>query len=283
MIFFVIPVVITFLLLVLHSYIVRGPIKTFVFFFWSMFFVWLKELNPPNMDVPGNPDDVVMYTFGDPGFHFQIFGFTVPIIGILGWTFAFYMSWHLAMALTNRYDSLRGRIFPILSLGLLIMCSISLAMETTGSNAGWWTWAAPVLEAHVSLFSFPLWVIGAWGVVYLLVMANYLIIVEANTGRAWLRLLIAPASIAAAYYSFHYFHFIGLIVPALILIYLVKFHVLAEADIGLVETFIFTFTQVPGEYKMFITLPLFFFLFFVKKPKLDPIYFGEINDDLMKD
>lgn len=263
---FTVPVLITFVLIVYHSYKTRGPWRTALFFLWAMIFVMIKESNPPQQNPVGVDGFFPQYSFDGDILGFEIFGRRVVLILVMGWLFAFYVSWHLAARIINNYEKIAGRIFPVLILGTLIMSSISLAMESTASNVGWWHWSELTKEQFYSPLDFPLWIVGAWGFVFFLVMSHYFLIVEAQQGRWWKRILYALGTLFVGNLLFGEIGFWGLGCLALLLVVVYYISRPLELDICLVELFVLFFSQSSRTAKPIVFIIGATILVFLKLP-----------------
>lgn len=269
-----IPVMISFALLVYHSYKTRGPWRTALFFIWAAVFVIIKESDPPQQNPVGVDGFFPQYYFDGDVLGFEIFGRRVVLILIMGWLFAFYVSWHLAVRIINRYEKISGRIFPALILGTLVMSSISLAMESTAANVGWWHWSELTRKQFYSPLEFPLWIVGAWGFVFFLVMSHYFLIAEAQQGRWWKRILYAGSTLAVGSMLFSWIGFGGLVCLGLLIGAVHYFSRPLELDICYVELFVLLFSQSSRTFKPIVFIVGAALLLFLKLPTFKYDYHG---------
>jgi hypothetical protein len=146
-------------LLVIHSYFLRGPRTTFNFFFFAFLWAMRKEssLLPSETAIAGSlaPPYELVRSSGQPIF---LSVFTV----VIGWIFAFYLSWCLAELILRRINYYKDRLFPTLLLSALIIGSISYCMETPAIAVGWWQWRMDVPEFSIFLKGYPYVAFSAW-------------------------------------------------------------------------------------------------------------------------
>lgn len=64
----------------------------------------------------------------------------VPLIFPVGWLFTTYCSFYAATSILTLMPRKRDRVFSVLALSLFCVSCIALAMEVTGTHAGWWKW-----------------------------------------------------------------------------------------------------------------------------------------------
>ena len=145
---------IAILLLITHSYFLRGPRVTFNFFFFSFLWAFMKEVHAPRSPIIFP----VPYEFLDLRVSVGVSQFTASI----GWVFAFYLSWCLAELILKRIDYYKDRLFAILLLSVIIIGSISYCMETPAIAVGWWKWKAVDLFLADYLILCPFLAIFAW-------------------------------------------------------------------------------------------------------------------------
>jgi len=145
---------IAILLLIIHSYFLRGPRVTFNFFFFAFLWAFMKEVHAPRSPIIFP----VPYEFLDLKVPMGVSQLTASI----GWVFAFYLSWCLAELILKRIDYYKDRLFAVLLLSVIIIGSISYCMETPAIAVGWWKWKAVDLFLANFLILCPFLAIFAW-------------------------------------------------------------------------------------------------------------------------
>jgi tetratricopeptide (TPR) repeat protein len=182
------PSLLLTLLLVLHSWKVRGGKTTFLFFVSCFLFGVVR----------GN--SVAALAAGENGGPYIFSGATwsigrAELPACVGWIFALYLSWCLAEAVVSRIPSLSGRVFPLSAFALLAMGCFSCAVETTASGVGWWRWnivrpSTPILVGGTHFFGIVEWMSVAFDF-----LVPFLLFRTPRGGRlpaAWLSLLLYP-------------------------------------------------------------------------------------------
>lgn len=128
-------VLVSIVLLIVHSYFKRGFRLTFNFFLFALIAALRKEIGTffgsESLMLKGSP-----FFFPDTSLPFLISFLTV----IFGWMFTFYIACSLAERITDKFTYFNNKIFPTLLFAGIIAASISYAVETVGVNMGWWRW-----------------------------------------------------------------------------------------------------------------------------------------------
>ncbi len=162
-------------LLMLHSYILRGPRITFNFFFFTFLCAFRKER--------------ILLTFA-PRCPYEYLNSGISIFwsvlsATIGWLFAFYIAWTLAEEiLKKRFIFLEKRIFITLLLTGLIIGSISYCLESTGIALNWWRWKFTDYRLTNFLSVCPLMAIEAWFFFSIYFLAAYFLIECSRYRRA---------------------------------------------------------------------------------------------------
>jgi len=127
-----------FILLLIHCYLTRGKNYTLKIFLGGIILFVAKEIQN-QFNYP------VRYVAGENSLNFL----HVPWAVVFGWVFALYVGWVISEGLLYRFSPKRyGKIFPTVGLASIIVFFISMTMEVTGTQMGWWTWEAD----SISLF-----------------------------------------------------------------------------------------------------------------------------------
>jgi hypothetical protein len=160
--FFIIPLLILFLLLIYHSLKTDGRRDTLIFFGIALIFAFLRELII-GLTVP-------LY-FGK----FKI-GPIAPAI-VLGWVFSFYLAHYFVRKVTGGTRFEENLIVRIL-LGTYVVMGISLIMETTAPLLEWWSWRLGLLASlppEAVCLGAPIFVFVGWGLTGACFLAIYYI------------------------------------------------------------------------------------------------------------
>lgn len=146
-------ILLAFILLVVHCYKTRGKFFTLKIFGGGMAIFVAKEiqnqLNQPQR-----------YEAGEAAFNFL----GVPWAVVMGWIFAIYIGWVMAEKILRKLSPKRyGSVFPTIAITSMVVFTISLAMEVTGTQMRWWIWTAERANAFRPLFlGLPLLVPLEW-------------------------------------------------------------------------------------------------------------------------
>jgi len=181
-------------LLIVHSWRMRGRLVTLSFFLAGIVFghlranvVWWVVSR-----VEDNPQALTPYL---PQ------GGILPDIGhsshqvALGWVFALYLAWTISELILRRLPRFAGRVFMVAGLSALFMTSIGYCMETTAVRAGWWYWT---LSTRTTLFgNVNVPAMWAWFSVTFDFLMPFLVVVCAATRGKWLKWLWVPLPMAA--------------------------------------------------------------------------------------
>lgn len=139
------------LVLFLHSLKFLGAKRTFLIFGVGFFIFLLFAKSERRM----NEYEITKTFVGLWG---------VPLIFPVGWLFTTYCSFYAATSVLTLFPNQKDRAFPVLALSLLCVSFIALAMEVTGTHAGWWKWnlkpgekgpAAMIGWMHHTLIFYP--------------------------------------------------------------------------------------------------------------------------------
>ncbi len=149
-----------FVLLMAHSYVLRGARITITFFLFVSILMFYKESVRPLLDgVPfinaTFPRSYELLIQNAPGILRQ---FTL----ISGWIITFYLSWCFSEQALLRFESFKRKFFPTLVFSLMLITGICYCMEAIGTHMGWWAWKyyTPGLERFV--MGFPIEAITGW-------------------------------------------------------------------------------------------------------------------------
>lgn len=64
----------------------------------------------------------------------------IPLIFPVGWLFTTYCSLYAATSILTLFPRKKDSVFAVMAISLLCVSCIALAMEVTGTHAGWWKW-----------------------------------------------------------------------------------------------------------------------------------------------
>ena len=149
-----------------HSLRVNGPALTRKFFFWSFLYCYTKEFINAHSRTPE-------YTSSG----LELLG--TPMMVPFGWVIAIYLSWFLAECILCPRGRDPRRVLPTVGLSCMIIASISLMVECSGGNMGWWEWnySVPGLWQEHPVLKMPVKIIGGWATTNLLFMSFFMIYV----------------------------------------------------------------------------------------------------------
>ncbi len=121
-----IPAFLCVIFLCLHSYKFLGQKRTFIIFFigFLIFFLFAKSEQQ-------QPEYIVAHPV-------KFFG--VPVLLPAGWIFTTYCSFFVSTSVLTLFPKKKDSVFTVLAISLICVACIALAMEVTGTNAGWWKW-----------------------------------------------------------------------------------------------------------------------------------------------
>ena len=126
-----------FILLLIHCYLTRGRNYTLKVFLGGIIIFVAKEIQ-------NQFNEPVRYEAGPDSFYFL----HVPWAVVFGWVFAMYVGWVISEGLLHRFSKRRyGKVFPTIGLASIIVFFISMTMEVTGTQMGWWVWTAESANA----------------------------------------------------------------------------------------------------------------------------------------
>ncbi|MBL7196778.1 MAG: hypothetical protein ISS47_01620 [Candidatus Omnitrophica bacterium] len=128
-------------LLIVHSYFLRGPRITFNFFFFIFLYAyrWVMRIDvfapfrPPSKEI--RILEIIPLTTSN--LSAALVSFCLPLIIILGWMFAFYISWSMAERILRRIEIFNGKIFITILLSGLIVGGIFYSIETMAIGVDW--------------------------------------------------------------------------------------------------------------------------------------------------
>jgi hypothetical protein len=166
---FTFPVLFATSLLLLHSWLFRGPKNTLIFFGLGYVAAFLRELGYQNV----SPSYV--FRGADLGV------FNVPITIPLGWLFEAYISLYVAQVLLGvdnatilaektriAADEYRRRVLPVILVACAVNSSIVYAIENTAVRMRWW------YNQDGSATMDPNWILGhTYTVFWLLTLLIY--------------------------------------------------------------------------------------------------------------
>lgn len=167
----IIPAAAVFAIIIWHSLRVHGRRTSRNFFFWCMFFCYMKEFINAHSRAPEYM-----------GSGFEVFG--VPMMVPVGWVISIYLSWFLAECLL-RGSKLEGAVFPTVAVSCAAIAAISLCVECSGGNAGWWTWnySIPGLWHENPVLKMPVKIVGGWATTNLVFMSFFMLFEFTRFGR----------------------------------------------------------------------------------------------------
>ena len=167
----IIPASIVFVMIIAHSYRAHGFRTTRNFFFWCMFFCYMKEFINAHSRAPEYM-----------GSGLEVFG--VPMMVPVGWVISIYLSWFLAESLLLG-SKLEGSILPTIAMSSVAITAISLCVACSGGNAGWWRWnyCIPSLWHENPILKMPVKIIGGWATTNLIFMSFFMLFEFSRFGR----------------------------------------------------------------------------------------------------
>lgn len=167
----IVPAAVVFAIIIWHSLRVHGRRTSRNFFFWCMFFCYMKEYINAHAKAPEYM-----------GNGLEIFG--TPMMVPVGWVISIYLSWFLAECLL-RGSKLEGAVTPTIAVSSIVIMAISLCVECAGGNAGWWRWnySIPGLWAENPILKMPVKIIGGWATTNLIFMSFFMLFEFTSFGR----------------------------------------------------------------------------------------------------
>ncbi|MHA1310151.1 MAG: carotenoid biosynthesis protein [Candidatus Helarchaeota archaeon] len=161
----VIPLSIFFILMIINSIIIDGLKNSFLFFGYATIYSFIREfvINSiaPLYEGSGN------LKIGN-----------VSLIIVFGWIFTFYLANYFANQITKK-TKYEHSIFTKTCIGTFLAISISLVMETSAIQLGWWHWRPELLGKITpsnSLFGAPYFVFIGWGITGFVFLFTYYLI-----------------------------------------------------------------------------------------------------------
>ncbi|MDD4894171.1 MAG: hypothetical protein PHW54_02525 [Candidatus Omnitrophica bacterium] len=160
-----------FVLLMAHSYIIRGARITITFFLFAFALMFYKESIRPLLDNVSFiqvtfPRSYELLIQNVPGLVRQL---TV----ITGWMITFYLSWCFSEQILLRFNNFKKKLFPALVFSLMATASICYCMETIGANMGWWAWKYYTPNLERFLMGFPIEAVTGWVHMGFFVLASF--------------------------------------------------------------------------------------------------------------
>ena len=159
----IIPAMVVLVLIIFHSLRERGPRTTRNFFFWCFVLCYSKEFINSHVPTP---------EYMSSGFTI----FNVPMMVPIGWIIAIYLCWFLADMILSR-TKIEGEILPTVAVSCLCIAALSLCIECSGGNVGWWAWnyAVPGLWTEDPVLKMPIKIIGGWATTNLVFMTIFML------------------------------------------------------------------------------------------------------------
>lgn len=162
----IIPALFVMGFIVVHSLRVNGPVLTRKFFFWSFLYCYTKEFINAHSRAPE------YFSSG-----LELFG--TPMMVPFGWVIAIYLSWFLAESILCPRGRNPNRVLTTIGMSSIIIATVSLMVECSGGNMGWWQWNydIPGLWYENAVLKMPIKIIGGWGTTNLFFMTFFMIYV----------------------------------------------------------------------------------------------------------
>jgi hypothetical protein len=142
---------IEFILLIIHSFYVRGKKNTLWFFGVGLIYSFIREFNMSHTTRPLYQGTSLLF-------------FGVPFLILIGWVFHFYLSLWLAEKVLGlrKYKITSNRIYAITIISAFFMVVFSLAGEPIGAALGWWSWNKSNVYDLLWFLGMPINVLMGW-------------------------------------------------------------------------------------------------------------------------
>ena len=155
------------ILLVLHSYIIRGFRVTAVFFLFAFTLMLFKEVALPAFVKKFVLPSLINTHPSLPRQHYVFLLKNVPEIisksaVVIGWMITFYLSWYFAEQVLSRFSIFKKRFFAMLAFSMIVAACVSYCLENFSMAMGWWIWRFYTPSFERFLMNCPIEAIGGW-------------------------------------------------------------------------------------------------------------------------